>query len=151
MKKIFMAGITSLFLFLLVFAGMYQKMNRQEVDVILFAGQSNMSGVGDASFAPAVPEGVAYEFRAITDPTRLYPLEEPFGEKEHNPGMLDDSKFLTRSGSLVSAFVNSYYEQTGTPVVAVSASRGSSKLKSWLKEDGLFWMQGSAWTAVFST
>lgn len=38
----------------------------------------------------------------------------------------------------VSAFVNGYYAQTRTPVVAVSASRGSSKMHTWLKENGLF-------------
>ena len=139
MKKVWMSGITVLFLSLLILAGVKQKTDRQEVDVILFAGQSNMSGLGDASLAPEVPEGVGYEFRAMTDPTRLYPLKEPFGENEHNPGMCDDRGLLERTGSLVSAFVNSYYEQTHTPVVAVSASRGSSKLKTWMKEgNGLF-------------
>ncbi len=137
-KKIIRIGMTAIFLLFLVCTGVLQKAERREVDVILFAGQSNMSGLGDASLAPVVPEGVGYEFRAITDPTRLYPLAEPFGENEHNPGMCDDRGLLERTGSLVSAFVNSYYEQTGTPVVAVSASRGSSKLNTWLKEDGLF-------------
>lgn len=138
MKKIWMAGGIGLVLLLLLAVGVKQKSGRQVVDVLLFAGQSNMSGVGDASKAPKVPEGVGYEFRAITDPTRLYPLKEPFGEMEHNPGMCDDRNLLERTGSLVSAFVNSYYEETGTPVVAVSASRGSSKLNTWRKPDGLF-------------
>ena len=137
-KKIGSCVVTALFVVLLVAVGVLQKTARTEVDVILFAGQSNMSGVGDASLAPVVPKGVGYEFRAITDPTRLYPLAEPFGENEHNPGMCDDRGLLERTGSLVSAFVNSYYAQTRTPVVAVSASRGSSKMHTWLKENGLF-------------
>ena len=51
----------------------------QTVDLMIFAGQSNMAGNGDASQAPDVPAGHGYEFRAVTDPTRLYPVEEPFG------------------------------------------------------------------------
>ncbi len=122
----------------LVAGGVGQKMDRQEVDVILFAGQSNMSGLGDASKAPEVAEGTGYEFRAVTDPTKLYHLEEPFGENENREGMCDDSPFLERTGSLVSAFVNAYYEQTQTPVVGISASRGSAKMSTWLREGGLF-------------
>lgn len=76
-NKIGRCVVTAVFAALLVTVGVLQKTARTEVDVILFAGQSNMSGVGDASLAPAVPEGVGYEFRAITDPTRLYPLAEP--------------------------------------------------------------------------
>lgn len=33
---------------------------------------------------------------------------------------------------MVTAFVNAYYEKTGVPVVAISASRGSSSLNGWL-------------------
>lgn len=58
--------------------------NHQAVDLIMFMGQSNMAGRGTAEEAPLVPEGVAYEFRAISDPARLYPLAEPFGVRENN-------------------------------------------------------------------
>lgn len=114
----------------------------QAMDVILFMGQSNMSGAnGDAAKAPELTEGAGYEYRAITDPDTLHVLEEPFGEKENREGALDDSEILERQGSLVTAFVNAYYEQTGTPVVAISASRGSSSLNGWLnkglKEDAI--------------
>ncbi len=138
MSKMISLLLTAVLGTALVAGGVGQKMERQEVDVILFAGQSNISGLGDASKAPEVPEGVGYEFRAVTDPTRLYHLEEPFGENENREGMCDDSPFLERTGSLASAFVNAYYAQTGTPVVAVAASRGSSKMSTWLREDGLF-------------
>lgn len=47
----------------------------------------------------------------------------------------------------MTAFVNAYYEETGTPVVAVSASRGSSSLNGWLnkglKEDAAQRLQGA--------
>lgn len=98
MRKIVRTGIVLLFLLALAACGVLQKSGRREVDVILFAGQSNMSGLGDAALAPEVPEGVGYEFRAVTDPSRLYPLEEPFGENEHNPGMCDDRGLLERTG-----------------------------------------------------
>ena len=104
----------------------------QTMDVIIFMGQSNMSGAGgDASLAPELTEGAGYEYRAVTDPDNLYVLTEPFGENE-NSGALDDTDICERNGSLVTAFVNAYYEETGTPVVAISASRGSSSLNGWL-------------------
>ena len=102
------------------------------MDVILFMGQSNVSGAGgDASLAPELTEGAGYEFRAVTDPERLHVLEEPFGENE-NRGALDDTELVERNGSMVTAFVNAYYEETGTPVVGISASVGSSSLDGWL-------------------
>jgi len=100
-----------------------------EVDLIMFMGQSNMSGTGESELAPEVIDGAGYEFRAISDPTRLYNLTEPFGEDENNADGVDDEDLKT--GSLVSSFVNSYYSGTGVPVVAVSASAGGSTLHSW--------------------
>ena len=96
------------------------------VDLVLFIGQSNMAGRGNASSATAVPEGHAYEFRAISDPTKLYPLTEPFGVNENNPesGVTENKK----TGSMVSAFCESYYQSTGTPIVAVSCSKGGEQI-----------------------
>lgn len=104
-----------------------------EVDLVMFMGQSNMSGTGDSEKAPVVIDGAGYEFRAISDPTHLYPIEEPFGQYENNEEGVDDKDLKT--GSLVSSFVNSYYSGSGVPVVAVSASAGGSTLNSW-REDG---------------
>lgn len=103
------------------------------VDLIIFMGQSNMSGFGgDASLAPAVPEGWGYEYKAISNPSGLLPMCEPFGLNEDN---LDSGVSGTRrAGTLVSAFTNAYYGQTGVPVVGVSCSRGST--------DTWFWMPG---------
>lgn len=139
-KKIIIA-LSLLCCFLLVGFNQYLKTWRA-MDAILFMGQGNMSGAnGDASKAPNLIEGAGYEYRAITDPDTLYVLEEPFGETENREGALDDREILERRGSLVTAFVNAYYEQTRTPVVAVSASRGSSSLNGWLhkglKEDAI--------------
>lgn len=116
--------------------------NVQKVDLILFMGQSNMSGAGgNAEEAPKLIEGAGYEFRAITDPNRLYVLQEPFGENENKEGGLDDSLILQRAGTLVTSFVNEYYKKVGIPVVGVSACRGSTPIELWvgegLKEDAV--------------
>lgn len=109
----------------------------QQVDIILFMGQSNMSGAeGDVGFIPELTDGAGYEYRAITNPDRLYVLEEPFGVDENKEGFLDDRYILSRNGTMVTAFVNAYYAETGVPVVAISASRGSSPIALWL--DHLF-------------
>lgn len=106
-----------------------------EVDLIMFMGQSNMSGTGESEKAPSVIEGAGYEFRAISDPTKLFKLTEPFGVNENKTDGVDDEDLKT--GSLVSSFVNSYYSGTGVPVVAVSASAGGSTLHSWRKDGEL--------------
>ncbi|MBQ7364762.1 MAG: hypothetical protein IJW46_04115 [Clostridia bacterium] len=96
------------------------------VDLVLFIGQSNMAGRGNAADATVVPEGHAYEFRAISDPTKLYPVTEPFGVNENNAasGVTENKK----TGSLVSAFCESYYQATGTPIVAVSCAKGGEQI-----------------------
>lgn len=104
----------------------------KEADLILFMGQSNMSGAGgNAAEAPKLIKGAGYEYRAITSPEELTILQEPFGENEHREGYLDDRELLQRKGSLVTSFVNAYYKQTKERVVAVSASRGSARVSSF--------------------
>ncbi len=104
----------------------------KEADLILFMGQSNMSGAGgNAAEAPELIKGAGYEYKAITQPEELCVLQEPFGANEHRSGYLDDRDFLNRGGSLVTAFVNAYYKETKERVVAVSASRGSAQISSF--------------------
>lgn len=110
----------------------------REFDLIMFMGQSNMAGRGAVCEKwpqPAVKcrKDAGYEFRAISDPTKLYYIEEPFGVNENNPEGINEPGMKT--GSLVSAFVNAYYETAGVPVIAVSASKGGSKIASWLGND----------------
>lgn len=121
---------------------------RGTADVIIFMGQSNMSGLGDKEKAPVLLEGAGYEYKAITNPDSLFVLQEPFGEKENKEGGLDDTSLFTRSGSLVTSFVNQYYNKTDTPVIAISASRGSAPIRSWL-EDGLLDDAKSRYTSAF--
>ena len=110
-----------------------QELTITTVDLVVFMGQSNMSGKGDATKAPYVSAG--WEFRAISDPTTLYPIEEPFGLDENNPNGIDDTtedNQYRKFGGLVSAFANSYYQMAGVPIVAVSASEGNSCIDEWL-------------------
>lgn len=104
------------------------------VDLIFFMGQSNMAGCGgNAAYAPKVEEGHGYEFRAISDPTRLYPVTEPFGINENNLNAIMDLPGA-KKGSLVSSFINTYYDLTKTPVVAVSASAGATDTAFWMSD-----------------
>lgn len=100
-----------------------------KADLIIFAGQSNMAGRGDFRQAPKVTEGAGWEFRPVTDPSRLYPVIEPFGKRENREGGINDTD--RKSGSLVSAFVNACYAQTGVPIVGVSASEGGTGMEFW--------------------
>lgn len=111
-----------------------QEAKKKNVDLIFFMGQSNMSGCGgDASLAPKVAEDAGAEFRAVSDPTRLYPIAEPFGANENNINGLIDRPGA-KKGSLVSAFVNKYYKETGRKCICVSASRGETSIEQWLSE-----------------
>src|SRR5699024_2535827 len=74
------------------------------VDLIMFMGQSNMAGRGVTSTrwpqtAPLVKHDAGYEFRAISDPTKLHPISEPFGVSENNDasGITE----TTKTGSMV--------------------------------------------------
>lgn len=109
-----------------------QTSDPKDVDLIFFMGQSNMSGCGgDASLAPSVISGAGYEFRAVTDPFSLHEIVEPFGLNESIPGAIWDVPGA-KKGSLVSAFVNEYYQETGRVVVAVSASAGATTTDYWM-------------------
>lgn len=110
------------------------ELNDKNVDLIMFMGQSNMAGRGatNSTFpqgAPLVPIGSAFEFRAISDPTKLYDVVEPFGLHENVPGAIDDGN--SKTGSLVSAFVNSYYGTCRKKIVGVSASEGGTSITTW--------------------
>ena len=105
-------------------------MRIQSVDLILFMGQSNMAGRGDASLAPEVLPGRGYEYCAVTDPAHLHPLIEPFGRDENDPAGVNEPGMKT--GSLVAAFVNACTAQTGVPIVGVSCSKGGSAIAEWL-------------------
>ena len=122
-------------LFFLAVVLLYVHMLRKRVDIIVFMGQSNMAGRGETNatwpeIAPEVREGAGWEFRAVTDPSKLYRIQEPFGVNENAKDGIDDGKMKT--GSLVSSFVNSYYSNNGrVPTIAVSASIGGTAIAGW--------------------
>ncbi len=104
--------------------------DKNYADVFIFMGQSNMSGQGKSAEAVPCGEGHGYEFRAVSGNDEdgwLYPVEEPFGKTENNEIISDQ-----RTGGMVSAFCESYYQNTGMPVVAVSASISGSSILKWL-------------------
>lgn len=104
-----------------------------KIDVIYFMGQSNMSGKGgDALLAPYVPTNEGVEFRAFSDPTKLYHIEEPFGNTENNPNGLEEDDPKGKKGSMVSSFVRMYNKLTGNKVIAVSISKGGMAMDLWL-------------------
>lgn len=100
------------------------------VDLVMFMGQSNMAGRGTASQSIVCQPGHGYEFRAISDPTKLYNIIEPFGVNENNSSSGVTEK--TKTGSLVSAFCEKYYELTQIPIVAVSCSKGGTNAAFWV-------------------
>ena len=107
-------------------------------DVVVFMGQSNMAGRGSAEDSVRCGEGHGFEFRAVTDPTKLYPMSEPFGENENNDRLIDITGTRNKkTGSLVSAFCEAYYTRTGVPIIGVSASQGGTNSYEWQPGNGL--------------
>lgn len=110
-----------------------QDTNRK-IDLVLFAGQSNMSGRGDAGEAVRCSVDAGYEYKAVSRPGELVPIREPFGLGEDREGGIwdyDPQGRSKRSGSMVSAVAESYHAGTGRRIVGVSASVGGSDTVSW--------------------
>ena len=103
--------------------------NSKVVDLVMFMGQSNMAGRGVASESTVVNPGEGFEFRAMSDPTKLYDVVEPFGKNENNSSSgVNES---TKTGSMVSSFIHEYYKRTKTPIVGVSCSKGGTQISWW--------------------
>ena len=105
------------------------------VDLAVFAGQSNMSGRGSAADAVVCDINAGFEYKAVSNPTTLVSITEPFGLGEDREDGLTDinsNGSTKRTGSMVSTLVNEYYEKTGRQVVAVSASMGGTSTSEWL-------------------
>lgn len=151
-------------------------LNQKIVDLVIFMGQSNMAGRGEnVSLAPIPEINTAYEFKAVTDPTKLYALQEPFGKYENVVGAINDISqkegIEVKSGGMVASLCKTYFENTGIPIVGVSASISSTSItqfqpnkpilkdaitrlntaKEWLYKNGynvrhiyMVWSQGEA-------
>lgn len=113
---------------------MIQLVQGKVIDVFIFMGQSNMAGRGCVSekwteVAPKIYEGAGYEYRAISCSGDLHKIEEPFGVYENNlVGINDRNK---KTGSMVTSFVNAYYEKIGIPIIGISASEGGTSILKW--------------------
>lgn len=122
------------------------------VDVFICMGQSNMSGraktcatshngltsetvVTGHGTPPVLEEGYAWEFRAISDPTRLYPLAEPFGADELNLSGINDTAV---SGGMIASFAQKYHELTGRNAVYIYASKGGTTISEWETNERLY-------------
>lgn len=105
-----------------------------QVDLLLFMGATDMAGRGGEESTVECAEGHAYEFRAISDPTKLYPMSAEFGRNENKTFGIDDGE--EKTGSMVPAFCESYYATTQTPVIAVSASEGNTGMQDWTVGNG---------------
>ena len=75
----------------------------KEYDLFLFCGQSNMAGRGITSEewpeeAPSITPGAGLEYRAISDPECLHPVQEPFGAEENNPEGIYEPGMKTGNG-----------------------------------------------------
>lgn len=113
-------------------------MSEKTIDLFLFMGQSNMAGRGITNDvwtegAPAILPGAGCEFRAISDPLKLYEISEPFGRWENTDEGIDDG--VMKTGSMVTSFTNAYYKNNGNiPIVGISASKGGSVIEQWIPE-----------------
>ncbi len=110
--------------------------NLRSIDLAMFAGQSNMSGRGNAAEAVQCSPLAGFEYKAISSPNTLLPIKEPFGLGEDKTGAIadfDSQGRTKRTGSMVSAVVNEYYALTGRQLAAVSASIGGSTTSQWMK------------------
>lgn len=147
MTKVNLRKIAILLLFATIFAlctlvfAACDEQQLVKMDVALFMGQSNMAGRGDSSESIVCQEGHAYEFRAVDDPTKLYPVVEPFGATENNEALSDLNSITgdgKKSGGMTSAFCEGYYEKTQTPLVAISASVGGTSVLKWIPGTSYF-------------
>ncbi|MCI8520972.1 MAG: hypothetical protein HFE50_05710 [Clostridia bacterium] len=106
---------------------------QKTVDLAVFMGQSNMAGRGENEDAVKCSVGHGYEFRSITQPDMLFNITGPFGKKENNDTVNDagSNGIDRRSGDMVSSLMESYYGETGVPIVGVQCSRGGTNLGYW--------------------
>ena len=90
------------------------------VDVVLFAGQSNMVGVG----------GNVDDATIKLNGQTLYNVSFNGNEVSTINSVSDKSKDEIRK-TLIPAFANSYFNKTGVPIIAINAAVNKSDASSW--------------------
>lgn len=103
--------------YILLFLACYVWKAQAAKYLFLVAGQSNGVGKGEATLAPAVIPGTAYEYSYQSD--TIEPVIDPVGVSELN---FESAK----SGSAWPALVHTFYKYTGDTIILVSAARGGS-------------------------
>lgn len=119
----------------------------KEIDIIVFAGQSNMQGQAEGRYLEGEVCG-AYEYRFLTDSIR--PLTDPVGENVRADGSegyppftdgiplqqwLDENvlgEACYKNASLVPAACAAVHAATGREVLAIHAAKGSTQVHQWL-------------------
>lgn len=107
-------------------------MENKKMDILIFAGQSNMEGSTGEKCAEPPVEG-AFEYRYLTN--ELKELKNPVGENI-NGGVLTQSEL--GNGSLVPFFCKEYKKRTNNRVTAIHIAKGGSSIESWLPETERF-------------
>lgn len=95
-----------------------QQLENKQVDIIVFAGQDNMRG-------SEMPEEITTE--SIWNSG--YELRYNAGNHVIGIKRLCDSERL--NSTLIPAFVNSYYNNTGAPVLAIDVTKRTSSINDW--------------------
>ena len=94
---------------------------KEQIDIIIFSGQSNMQGASGEISTAIAP--TCFEYRYLTD--ELVVLKDPVGEE------IGDSYLLPNgSGTLVPAFCDAYAKRKNK-VVALHCARGSTNISEW--------------------
>ncbi len=108
---------------------------KKVIDVLVFAGQSNMMGHGDASAAPKVKKKVGVSYLPISKPKKISDLTEPFGRDENDQyvsNVYDGENYAT--GSMVSAFAKAYNKESGRTVLAVPCAMPGTGSYIWAEQ-----------------
>ena len=106
--------------------------NKKTIDILVFAGQSNMMGHGNAASAPAVAKKTVYAYLPVSSPGKISKFSEPFGKNENDKyinNVMGEENLAT--GSMVAAFAKAYNKTTKTPVLAVPCAMQGTGSYKW--------------------
>jgi hypothetical protein len=116
------------------------------MDVIIFSGQSNMQGESEALLSSDAVAG-AYEYKLLTN--SIVPLKDPVGE-DIGFDLTQGWEYSTNTdgwhafhalgsssegnSSLLTSFCDTYVKKTGREVLAIHAARGSTTIDQWMSD-----------------
>lgn len=141
MKKYFITCLMLVFIFIpgKVLAKEYV------YDIVLFFGQSNMTGMDTNHYNAEIVEDVGFEYLYNTN--ELKPINDNvhnYGEYlKYNPDT-DDMTFISeddyslqksKESNIIPSFAKNYYDLTGHRIIAVLASNGGEEIAHFLPHD----------------